>query len=326
MRAERAEDRGIARALNQASALARGRYLARMDADDVCLPGRLAVQARYLDQHPEIGVLGSQAIVVDTKGHAYGRQRVPVGADRVRAALETSSPLIHPTVMMRREALLRVGGYRKLFDAAEDYELWLRLASIVELDNLPNSLLLYRRHPGSTTAWQPLRQARRAALAVVAYRLRADHGVDPLADMTRISHWRQAFRAVDPAAVDEVRYMTAGFLADNGGTLVPSGRRYFRLACRSVRRLTDRRLRMRLALACVRHELQLLRNERRLEAALTAVTDLASWPAEMVRAYAAHGSILWRAKRKAHGPLLRSVLSYRPRTRPKRLLRSTSGS
>src|SRR5947209_3958129 len=159
MRAERAEDHGIARALNQASALARGRYLARMDADDVCLPGRLALQARYLDQHPEIGVLGGQAIVVDPKGRAYGRQRVPVGADRVRAALATSSPLIHPTVMMRREALLRVGGYRKLFDAAEDYELWLRLASIVELDNLPDPLLLYRRHPGSTTAWQPLRQA-----------------------------------------------------------------------------------------------------------------------------------------------------------------------
>src|SRR5947209_6431500 len=83
-------------------------------------------------------------------------------AERVRAALATSSPLIHPTVMMRREALLRVGGYRKLFDAAEDYELWLRLASIVELDNLPDPLLLYRRHPGSTTAWQPLRQARGA--------------------------------------------------------------------------------------------------------------------------------------------------------------------
>ncbi|HYZ63744.1 MAG TPA: glycosyltransferase [Acetobacteraceae bacterium] len=295
MQVHRAEGRGIAEALNQAASCARGRYLARMDQDDICLPGRLAVQARCLEAHPEIGVLGTQAQVIDADGMITGRQRVPVGPERVRAALETSSPFIHPTVMMRREALLRAGSYRKLFDGAEDYELWLRMAALVGLDNLPQTLLLYRRHAQQATAWRPFRQARRAAMAVVAYRLRRERGLDPLARMTRMSQWRAAFAAIDPAAVDDVRHLTASLLVDNGGTLRRLGAAYFHIACRSARAKSSLRVRRRLALACVRHELQVLRSRRPLEALRTVSMDVSRWPRDMVYGYIWHASILWRA-------------------------------
>ena len=150
LRAHRAEGRGISDALNQALDLARGRFVARMDADDLCRPGRLALQARWLDARPELGVLGGQALVIDAEGRDRGRLRVPVGAERVRATLGTSSPLIHPTVMMRRAPVLAAGGYRRLLDGAEDYDLWLRLAPSVRLDNLAQPL---HQGLGSRQVW-----------------------------------------------------------------------------------------------------------------------------------------------------------------------------
>lgn len=297
LRVHRAEGRGISDALNQALDLSRGRFVARMDADDLCRPGRLALQARRLDAHPELGVLGGQALVIDAEGRDRGRLRVPVGAERVRAALQTSSPLIHPTVMMRRGPVLAAGGYRRLLDGAEDYDLWLRLAPSVRIDNLTQPVLLYRRHRDQKTARQPFRQARLAALAVVAHRLRRERGRDPLAEPARLADWRAAFAALDPAAVDEVRRLTASRLADNGGTLSPRGAAYFRLACRSLPDGGAHEVRRRLALACVRHELQTFRSGRWMEAAHAVARDALRWRGGLLRAYVWHASILWHAAR-----------------------------
>ncbi|MBV8915477.1 MAG: glycosyltransferase [Acetobacteraceae bacterium] len=290
-----ARGQGISDALNQALAAASGRYVARMDADDICLPGRLATQAWYLDAHPGIGVLGTQAKVIDPSGAVCGRLRVPVGPARIKEALATSSPLIHPTVMMRRELVLAVGGYRNLFDGAEDYDLWLRLAPQVEFENLPWPLLLYRRHHAQQTIGRSFRQARLAALAVVAYRLRRCRAQDPLAQVTHVSQWRRAFAAVDPGSVEEVRQLTASCLADNGGTLRAAGAAYLSLACKSVGTSADEHVRRRLALACVRHELQLLRSRRPLAALRIVSEDIRRWPRAMLGAYWSHASILWRA-------------------------------
>ena len=239
--------------------------------------------------------------MVNAESRLCGRLRVPVGAGRVRAALETSSPLIHPTVMMRRATVLEAGGYRKLFDGAEDYDLWLRIAPHAQFDNLPQALLLYRRHGAQQTVVKPFRQARLAALAVVAYRLRRSQGRDPLGQMTRLGDWRRAFAALDPAAVEEVRQLTASCLADNGGTLRPVGAAYLRLACSSARSGGLCHVRRRLALACVRHELQILRNRRPMEALRILSTDFLRWPSDMLYAYLWHASILWRATRR-NGP------------------------
>jgi GT2 family glycosyltransferase len=288
----RGEGSGISDALNQGLRLARGSLIARMDADDICRPGRLATQARWLDLHPSLGALGTQALLIDEADRACGKYRVPVGCRRVHNALATSSPIIHPTVMMRRDLVLAVGGYRRLFDGAEDYDLWLRLARRARIDNLPNAFLYYRRHTRQQTSALPFHHARLAALAVVAARLREQHRTDPTAGLESIAQWRAAFATLDCFAIEEVRLLTASRLSDNGGTLRASGAAYLRTACRSSRARTDASLRRRLALACVRHRLQMYRSGRRAAAVGAVFPDLLRWRGALIGASIRHASVL----------------------------------
>lgn len=131
--------------LNRGLELAHGRYVARMDADDICLPQRLARQVSFLERHPEVGVCGTQ---VRTMGAEDGAV-FPVVYDheRIVCCQLFESALAHPTVMMRREALLEAGlRYSADFPHAEDYELWVRCARHMRLANIPEVLLHYRRH------------------------------------------------------------------------------------------------------------------------------------------------------------------------------------
>jgi len=289
------EGRGISRALNLGLATARGRYIARMDADDIALPGRLAAQFHYLEQHPRIGVLGTQALGIDEYGVPRGKVRVPAGPQRVRAALEISAALTHPTVMMRRDLVLDAGGYRPLFDTAEDYDLWLRLTALTEIDNLKTAFLLYRTHAGQQTARKAFRQARVSALALVANRQRPELGRDPLEGLECLTGWQSLLTGVDPGAVMKIHQLTASALVDNGGSLSNSGTRYFRWACRSAVTDGSGEIRKRMALACVRHQLQLLRAHRWREAIACLPTDLRNWRIGLLKAYIRHASILWRS-------------------------------
>jgi hypothetical protein len=310
LRIAQASGQGISRALNQAIEQARGRFLARMDADDISRPNRLALQFRHLIEHADIGVLGGQALIIDANGRTRGRQRVPVGTERVHEALATSSPLIHPTVMMRRDAVISVGGYRSLFDGAEDYDLWLRLAPRTRLDNLAVPLLQYRRHERQQSQLRAFQQARLASLTVVAAGLRATHGRDPIADLQDLAGWRAALTGMDPTAVSRVRHLIVSRLADNGGTLRAAGATYLQRTCRAAAR-SPSDVRERLALACVRHELQLMRKGRWLEALRALARDIARWRGHLLRAYLSHASILWRAEVDApHLGLFRRRLSY----------------
>lgn len=285
---------GLSRALNLGLSRARGRYIARMDADDIALPGRLAAQCHYLDQHPEIGVLGTQALRIDPTGARSGRVRVPTGSQRVRTALEISCALIHPTVMLRREPLLAVGGYRPQFDGAEDYDLWLRLSEITELDNLPEPWLLWRQHKNQVSTRHALHQARCAALALLSHQWRQGGLTDPLADRQTLASWRQKFSCIDPSAIWRAHALTAAALVDNGGSLRRRGSAYLEAVCKRLS-LMDQTLVHRIALACVRHQRQLVRAGRWQEALAQWPAHLASCGTELLRAYFTHAGILWRS-------------------------------
>lgn len=289
------EGGSISRALNLGLTVARGRYIARMDADDIALPGRLAAQAHYLDAHPHIGVLGTQAMCINNHGLSVSRIRVPTGIQRVRTALAISAALIHPTVMMRREQVLAVNGYRPLLDGAEDYDLWLRLSAVTELDNLSKAWLLFRRHDAQVSNRYALRQAHRSALALMSHRFCQAGLADPLAGQSSLQGWRSALTASDPAAVFRVRALTAAALIDNGGSRRPRGSAYLQAVCRTAKQRADRAMIRRLALACVRHQLQLLRAGRGREALAQWPTHLASCHFQLLKAYFTHASILWRS-------------------------------
>ena len=291
--------RGISSALNRGVALATGRFVARMDADDISLPGRLVKQAAYLERHPRIGVLGTQAIAIDADGNPLRRIRVPVGPAAVTLALETSSPLIHPTVMLRRELLLEAGGYRSAFDGAEDYDLWLRLSQYTQINNLGEALLLYRCHEGQTTQQRSFHQARLSALALISHRTQPVRSDPPTpnddlpAGLKRIGSVRR-LKSVD------LRCLTAPFLVSNGGTLRQSGARYLRCVNAHAARLGSPDIARRMALACVRHQVQLARAGRWRDALSVVGVDLLRWRTQLLISYFRHASILWRAAGARH--------------------------
>lgn len=134
------------RSLNEALDRARGEYVARMDADDVSRPGRLAAQVAYLDAHPDVGICGTW---IRTFGHTEGAiWRLPTDPDEIKARLLFRSVLAHPTVLMRAAALRAAGlRYREDQRWSEDWELWQRAADHFPLGNVPEVHLDYRSSP-----------------------------------------------------------------------------------------------------------------------------------------------------------------------------------
>jgi hypothetical protein len=154
----RADGRGLPAALNVGIAAARGRYIARMDGDDVAMPQRFTLQAAALDRDSRLLVVGSAVEQIDSRGRPLETAWYPTSPGTIRAVLAGGRCcLCHPATMIRRDALVAVGGYRTSVPLTEDFDLWLRLARIGDLRNLGWRLLRYRLHPGSV-AFQRTRQ------------------------------------------------------------------------------------------------------------------------------------------------------------------------
>lgn len=147
-------NRGLTRSLNMAARLARGSLLARMDADDVALPERLAKQVAWLAEHPDVVVLGTRALRVDPELWPICDWNVPLEHEAIDHfhLSGLSGGIIHPAAMIRRDAFAACGGYDESLPASQDYDLWLRLAEHGRLANLPDILLLYRLHLDSVTS------------------------------------------------------------------------------------------------------------------------------------------------------------------------------
>lgn len=137
-------NRGLAAALNACISLARGSYIARMDADDISMPDRLEKQYRFLEAHPEYAFVGCSAWLIDDNG-TWGIRNMPEQPCRMDFLL--FSPFIHPSVMVRREVYLASGGYlvSEQTCRCEDYELFMRLyAQGFRGYNLQERLFCYR--------------------------------------------------------------------------------------------------------------------------------------------------------------------------------------
>lgn len=150
---------GISRSLNEGLALAKGMYIARMDADDISLPGRIAAQVKYLSEHPEVGVLGSAVQRIDEQGRRLSIVESPHEHAVLRWLLCFLTPIAHPTVMMRKEIVTQVGGYDSSYQTAEDYDLWRRVSSITRLSNLHSVQVLLRTHEGNASKKQVAQQS-----------------------------------------------------------------------------------------------------------------------------------------------------------------------
>lgn len=153
------ENIGLTRSLNIGIKAARGEYIARMDADDICLPLRLEKQAAYMDAHPEINICATDAHIIDAEGKITRRNRYIKKTDP--AELLISNILAHPSVMFRRSLLsLRDPFYNEEYRYSQDYELWqfLFLNGVLP-HTLQEPLLLYRKSSNQVSAAQRSQQA-----------------------------------------------------------------------------------------------------------------------------------------------------------------------
>lgn len=138
--------------LNFGLNLAQHEFVARLDSDDIMRPDRLSLQARFLDENPNINVLGSWAELISTTGDTLGLRKYPSDHKEILRLLPRSNPICHPSVMFRKTAILKAGGYLGGFQS-EDYELWIRAGlhhKTLNFHNLPEPLLKYRINPNST--------------------------------------------------------------------------------------------------------------------------------------------------------------------------------
>lgn len=118
---------GQTRSLNTGLREARGEYIARTDAGDISFPQRLEKQAAFLDKHPDVAVLGTSAIRYDEEGRIIDVVHMPAAEKAIRQRLLVTTPVVHISVMMRKDAILPLGGYDDDFYVLADYELWSRL-------------------------------------------------------------------------------------------------------------------------------------------------------------------------------------------------------
>lgn len=189
VRVQRQRSRGLVAALNLGIAMAEAPLIARLDADDIARPERLSRQVGFLAANPGTVLLGTWADRIDADGHRIGRLRPETDSIRLAAMLLTRNPFVHSTVLIRAQALSDAGGYRSACEAAEDYDLWLRLSERGDVAILPDALVYYRRHEASVSQQAAVRQSFSTRVARRAANMRRTSGRDPLSGIAEPPDW-----------------------------------------------------------------------------------------------------------------------------------------
>jgi len=139
---------GISKSLNRGLNEAHGKYIARMDSDDIALPSRLQQQFDFMEQHTDIDIAGSW---YECFGYRNGVIKTPLSHDEIESTLFFYNCISHPTVIMRKETLDNFDvKYDESFLFAQDYELWCRVTDRFKFANIPEILLKYRVHENQT--------------------------------------------------------------------------------------------------------------------------------------------------------------------------------
>ena len=164
------ENVGLTATLNEGLASARHELVARMDHDDIAMPGRLRTQVDFMRSRPEIVLAGSFVFHMGAVRSADRLVELPTTPREVARKLQHENCVYHPTVILRRSPVVEAGGYREEFGNAEDYELWLRLARRHDLANIPEPLLRYRFSVAGATLGRKWEQLRYVHLAQEMHR------------------------------------------------------------------------------------------------------------------------------------------------------------
>ncbi len=156
---------GLTKSLNRGIRVARGQYIARMDADDLSVPHRLETQLDFMDQHPGYALVGSSYYVIDESGITNSHVTVLTDSAMIKDGLMRQNWFGHGSVMIRKTALDAVGGYDEQFVYSQDYDLWLRLSEKYEVANIKEPLYFWRKSKSAITCNKSAEQRNYARLA-----------------------------------------------------------------------------------------------------------------------------------------------------------------
>lgn len=145
------ENAGIATALNIGLMHTESDFVARFDSDDIMFSDRLEKQLRYLNNHPEVDILGGSMCTYMGKNHTCSQPNVIHDHKRIKTALMLTYPMAHPTIMMRKKVADSFR-YDGRFIASEDLEAWTRLIHHFTFANMNENLVHYRMRPDSETS------------------------------------------------------------------------------------------------------------------------------------------------------------------------------
>ncbi len=136
---------GFSKSLNKGIKLAKGKYIARMDADDISLSSRLLLQWLYMKMHPSVVLCGTNAYSINSRGRIIDKTDLPISSIEVKTWLHFKDVIFHPTVMFRKKEFMDNQFFYKE-QQAEDYELWTRVCLNYKIVNLRSTLLKRRLH------------------------------------------------------------------------------------------------------------------------------------------------------------------------------------
>ena len=184
---------GQTRSLNIGLQEAGGDWVARIDADDIALPGWLEGQSAYLERHPECDVVSAWALKIDARGRFQGTLNVPLTREALVRRSLTASPINHGGCLMRRAAILAVGGYREDYRVVADYDLWSRLLRAGRLFAVRKEAgMTVRFHGGSISSSKKYDVVMPETISVMKDNIEAFSSYRPSADEMR-DLWRASY-------------------------------------------------------------------------------------------------------------------------------------
>ena len=161
---------GATLSFNRGLDICQGKYVARMDSDDISLSDRLEKQVEIFESWNDLEVLGAGAILIDHNENEIGRRQFPSDFNKIKNILKTGVPVFDPSVMMRTSTLKEINGFDNRLAPADDYHLWLTLFKQKKIiSNIDNYLIKYRLHDSNLSKVASREQLRKTFLALKIY-------------------------------------------------------------------------------------------------------------------------------------------------------------
>ena len=174
---------GLTKSLNKGLKLAKGEYIARMDADDISMPGRLEREVEFLDKNPAVGLVGTYYLMINRKGNVLHTMKCLTESVELKEKLLRNNQFCHGSVMFRAECIKNLGSYRE--ELGQDYDLWLRISENYEVANIFEFLYKWRLDINSISVTKKSIQDKYTLLAIELAKERRQFGKDRFQSLAR---------------------------------------------------------------------------------------------------------------------------------------------